>query len=48
MKTYKITYYDDCDIKHSATVVADSADKAKSIGWQMFPEAYSIYVEEIC
>lgn len=46
MKKYRISYYDDECIKRSRTIEANNAEEATSIGWEIFPEADSIYVSE--
>jgi hypothetical protein len=47
MKKYIVSYYDDECIKRSIVVEANNEEEAKSIGWQVFPEAESLYVSEV-
>lgn len=46
MKKYRISYYDDECIKRSKIVVANNEDEARQLGWEVFPEADSLYVSE--
>lgn len=46
MKKYRISYYDDECIKRSETVTANNEDEARQLGWEIFPEAESLYVSE--
>lgn len=46
MKKYIISYYDDECIKRSKTVFANSKDEAEQLGWEIFPQADSLYVSE--
>ena len=46
MKKYRISYYDNDCIKRSKVVFANNEDEAKRLGWEVFPEADSLYVSE--
>lgn len=46
MKKYIVSYYDEEEIKRSRVVEANNEEEAKTIGWEVFPEADSLYVSE--
>lgn len=46
MKKYRVSYYDDECIKRSKIVFANNEDEARQLGWEIFPEAESLYVSE--
>lgn len=47
MKQYEITACGEDCIKQTKIIFANSKDEAKEIGWELFPEYDSIYVEEV-
>ena len=46
MKKYRVSYYDEEEIKRSKVVEANNEEEALNIGWEIFPYAESICVSE--